>query len=275
MITTEHVQGWDEFVTCVNDLRDGSVDRWIFRGQANSGWTLKTSLDLAVDRFPSHLADRQSAERFLLREFRRHFHRYSPHLPHEDDTLEWLSLLQHHGAPTRLLDWTFSEYVALYFAVQSAPVTSEEQASKCAVWAVNQTKCWEMLKEHLRRDKRRKIDVNDKDRNVTNWILTKFAKPMVCALNPFLLNTRLTIQQGTFLIPTDLTRSFQANFDESIGRKPWWRKIEIECTEGFLITALTNLHRMNVTEVNLFPGIDGLARSLRNVLPLRHLHPQR
>jgi hypothetical protein len=38
--------------------------------------------------------------------------------PDQDDWLEWIALMQHYGAPTRFLDWTYSLYVAVFFAVE-------------------------------------------------------------------------------------------------------------------------------------------------------------
>jgi hypothetical protein len=51
----------------------------------------------------------------LLRRFKRQAHHYISNPPEENDPLEWLALMQHYGAPTRLLDWTYSFFVALYF----------------------------------------------------------------------------------------------------------------------------------------------------------------
>ena len=61
--------------------------------------------------------------------FRRAYYQYAQHIPASESVIEWISLMQHHGAPTRLLDFTYSIYVAAYFALESAD-------SDCAVWAV-------------------------------------------------------------------------------------------------------------------------------------------
>jgi FRG domain len=164
----------------------------MFRGQTDAKWPLTTSLDRALNRFTPPVVDRRSAETFLLREFRQHFYRYSQYVPHNEDVLEWLSLMQHHGAPTRLLDWTYSPYIALYFAIESAKENSE-----CLVWAVNQTDCWDMFKEKLSDDDKSRLEKDDKVPEVVNKVLHSFPVPMLCPLNPFHLNARLTIQQGT------------------------------------------------------------------------------
>src|SRR5258708_4434671 len=60
----------------------------------------------------------------------RTYHQYANHVPRKNSEIEWLSVMRHHGAPTRLLDFTYSIYVAAYFALETADMD-------CAVWAVN------------------------------------------------------------------------------------------------------------------------------------------
>jgi hypothetical protein len=194
------------------------------------------------------------------------FHRYSEYIPEDSEMLEWLTLMQHHGAPTRLLDWTYSFYIALFFAIENA---CEDQT--CAIWAVNQDRCWNMVVKQLPVDLRRESDKGFKDPEAQCKLLEGFHEPVICPLNPFRLNTRLAVQQGTFLIPMDLTRPFQDIFDASIAADPDCRdKIEVVCSKKLITDALSELQKMNITALSLFPGIDGFARSLWHIIPLPH-----
>jgi hypothetical protein len=83
-----------------------SIYRW-FRGQANVGWNVVPSLAR-----PPHRID---AEQALIKRFRQNAYALLPNPPKTN--WEWMFLMQHHGAPTRLVDWTENALCALYFAV--------------------------------------------------------------------------------------------------------------------------------------------------------------
>jgi FRG domain len=101
---------------------------WGFRGRENAEWFLHPTLDRAVEvsgegagfSFVTHL-DRGVTEDRLLFRFNQQAHRHLRHLPDKDDIVTWLALMQHHGAPTRLIDWTKSPYLAAYFPFSFEP----------------------------------------------------------------------------------------------------------------------------------------------------------
>jgi hypothetical protein len=87
--------------------------RWIFRGHSKASYELIPS----VGRGKHTAKSRERYERSLFEIFCREAKAYVSTAPTND--WEWLSLAQHHGLPTRMLDWTYNPLVALFFAVEA------------------------------------------------------------------------------------------------------------------------------------------------------------
>ncbi len=101
---------------------------FVFRGQTDSAWEPKTSLD----RFLKCIIDKENqfkVEPYLLEEFQRRYLNYSHKIPEKYNRIEWWSLMQHYGAPTRLLDWTYSIYVAVFFCTRRFRKNKREERS--------------------------------------------------------------------------------------------------------------------------------------------------
>lgn len=288
-------------VRCSNwkDLLDVYRDKckkkndWVFRGLTDSRWKLESTLErAALDRLNVHPSKLNHVERGLVRDFQRKAHHYAPshELPGEDDYLGWLALMRHHTAPSRLMDWTYSFWVAVHFAIlDSSPVKEvprKGKGKKDAVWPV----VWALdicnLKDEVERNvpeikKLRRKNKKAKKRNdhdfdafkdfdlVKRIIMPGEASKSIDAvypLNPYRLNARLYHQNGLFLVPCNVRRTFQENLCAIPRVEKCFTKVVIEPRRKLILEVVDHLRRMNISEATLFPGLDGFARSQRNYL---------
>ena len=276
----EQINNWPEFVRWVRRTKPSSKRphvRWIFRGECRNYGGLTTSLERAAKGVGITGEKRRDLEERLIHEFRRRLHHYSVHVPHPLDYLEILALMQHYGAPTRLLDWTYSPYVAAYFAMENA----KKEDGRCVIHAVECFKCiWgEVQKtftsteiDNVFDDQLRKyphppeLDARDPDLFKLPVFLFHAPKKCIFVANPYRLNERLSIQQGVFLMPGDVRDTFVDNF-KAAGLKQ--HSVAIKTDRRTRHEFLLELHRMNISAATLYPGLAGYAQSLhtRLVIP--------
>jgi hypothetical protein len=195
--------------------------------------------------------------------------------------VELLSAMRHFGVPTRLLDWTYSPFVALYFAFEN-DCSSEE----AAVWAVDVKAIHRAATLTITPTRRLKtgetlLDSSELYADFSNDVI--FKEHVICDLEyyrrsillgepaienvvpllPRSQNERISAQQGLFLCPSQVGPTLMEQLSKLMhgSNREWVTKILIP--RSMRRDILQRLFRMNVHPLSLFPGADGLGRFCR------------
>ncbi|MCJ8165095.1 FRG domain-containing protein [Pontibacter sp. E15-1] len=250
------VKSWLELQEALfKDSWDERISRfrssYVYRGNWNKDFNLSTSLMRIGSQY-------DTLEPHLLRNFRKYAHNSAS--PAGDSIWNWLAVAQHHGLPTRLLDWTYSPYVALHFA--TADISQYDQDA--SVTCINYVKTSQHLPEALKKA------LADEGSNVfTPEMLEPVAPSLkslqsfqqedyVIFLEPPSLDQRIVHQYALF----SLMSSVKAELNTWLRQHPdLYFRVIIPASLKWEVR--DKLDQANITERVLFPGLSGLSQWLK------------
>ena len=224
MVVSRQVSSWHELAKLIEDHSDG---RWIFRGVKDATYPLVPKIGRDGARKDPATGEplpySREGEMQMYAEFRRTARPYLRDGTHRD--IELLAVAQHHGLPTRLLDWTESPLVAAYFASEDAGTG----VNPPAIFAV------------------RDVPLLNETTNVLD------ALTEVSLYRPSHISPRIPAQQCVFTVHPNPDR------DEFVpDRVEKW--VLIKARETFWLKQI--LAACGVNRASLFPDLDGLAQYL-------------
>lgn len=222
---------------------------YAFRGQADVGDDLHTSL--------ARLGGPPELEGHLLRNFRKYAQRAAAP---GDSVWNWLAVAQHHGLPTRLLDWTYSPYVAMHFATENLDRYDRDGV----IWCVDYSRTNRLLPDRLKRilaDEgsdvftaemlgRASATLQDFDRLSEAGFVAFFEPPS--------LDDRIVVQFALFSLVSNPRLSLEKWLEDHPGTG---RRVIIPATVKWEIR--DKLDQANITERVLQGGLDGLSAWLK------------
>lgn len=250
----EHADSWQE----LHELL--FADTWNERlGLFRSNFAYRGCSDAADDLTSGvvRLGGDGDLERQLMRAFRKYA--ASDAVPH-DTAWDWLALGQHHGLPTRLLDWTYSPYVALHFATQNV----ERYDRDGVVWCVDYVRAHSLLPGELRAA----LEAEGADVFTTELLAAAAPglrdlerqeqdAPFVLFVEPPSFDARIVNQYALFSVVSRAglrLDEWAASHEGLVRRVVVPPKLKWEVRD--------KLDQANVTERVLFPGLDGISRWL-------------
>jgi len=255
------VKGWNDLQ---NELFEDSWSpelgrfrsRYAYRGLSDANYRLETTLIRLQGPY-------RELERHLLRNFRKYAHRS---VVQKDSVWHWLSVAQHYGLPTRLLDWTYSPLIALHFATANI----EKFNIDGVIWAVNYVRVHQLLPKELRhaldREGANVFTVEMLSESIDSLEkLSGLSKDVILILfEPPSIDDRIVNQFAFFSLMSDSA----SVMDDWLKAHPEvWRRIVIPAAIKWEIR--DKLDQANITERVLFPGLDGLGSWLK-----RHYSPK-
>jgi hypothetical protein len=229
---------------------------YAFRGRDDAGDDLSTSLARLG-------GDPTTLERHLLRNFRKYAGLQAVPV---DTPWNWLALGQHHGLPTRLLDWTSSPLVALHFTTSRTELFGRDGA----VWMIDYVRTHELAPRELRQlleDEGAVVFSTEMLDSVAPALadLEALADDFAVVVEPPSFDERIVNQYALFTLMSRPDASLDGWLEE---HPELVRRVVVPAELKWEVR--DKLDQSNVSERVLFPGLDGLTRTLT-----RHYAPRR
>jgi hypothetical protein len=223
-----------EFVEKITKVKsNNNQDLILFRGQRESDKKLVPKIGRKETRLKGeNRSELPEIEERFLELFKRLSLPFIETKPESNS--EWLAIAQHHGLPTRLLDWTANALAALWFVVRKEAVKNKNGA----VWVLNPT---------------------DEDFIPSDTTRELFELERIKVYRPRHVTKRLIVQSGYFTVHpwNQITSRFKSlNEDLTLGT----RLVEIQIDSNSFSNFRDNLERLGISDLTMFPDLDGICR---------------
>jgi hypothetical protein len=257
MISDKLIKDTEDLIRSMNEL----PNNFIYRGHADSSWKLESTLERTIgDNWSSELA--KKFEDHYLNLFKSKYHIYNGNEHEPKSKLAWLSVMQHYGAPTRLIDFTESPYIALYFALEAYDPLLKNDLS---IYAIDYNAIMdESLAYISKRDssfKKTRNEIIGRQDELFDDVVDRFSYEVVWITEPLELNARIDRQSGTFLISGDKEKRIEDLLTNEMYSEVLIKKFIIPSSIYENIYAL--LRKMNINAKTIYGDLGGLAKSIK------------
>lgn len=256
------LKSWNNFLELAESLDIGLVSSkaYVFRGQADAKWPLQPSLLRILVEIGANEEQALSLEKNALALFRAQSHSYiaTNEFYKTTDDVSWFTLMQHHGAPTRLLDWSGSIFVAAYFAAQS------HMKDNGAIWIAHLDSLQSVMKQQYGDG----ATIPSTQRVIQENYFQPGAPRSVSFLKRLTESDRMISQQGGFSICRNILGDHGQIMAEALPDDDRWRFGKLILPGEQKLIFLKKLRSMNIAANSLFPGLDGTARSVGELVRL-------
>lgn len=246
------IHSWDELQqTIFDDVWDEKVMRYrdnrIYRGAADQKWDLVPSLNRVC-------AHDLSLETHVFRQFRKYGY---AELADYEGFWSLLPVAQHHGLPTRLLDWTYSPMVAAHFVTENTDFYDRDGV----IWQLDLRQFKQHMPEVLQ------MKLRDSDSNIFTigmleklipdfkWMKSLSEEPYAIFFEPSSMIDRIVNQYALFSVVSD----------PAVLLSDLIEKKRIECNRIIIpkevkLEIRDKLDYINISERMIYPGLDGVCR---------------
>ncbi len=242
------IESWGQFSEVIG--KQGFANRdwpvFLFRGQADASWSMHPSLTRILKSKDMPCPQAVGVENDCTYRFRSAYHQITNLREDSQSLIDWWMLMQHYSCPTRLLDWSLSPYVAAYFAV------TEHPRNDGAIWLFDSSR---LEKEVSKRFGNLDLDVEQ--------AFGESNSAPVYTIVPLEHSPRSYAQQGVFTVSTNIASDHCESIAEIFRHESLSPPLKFVIPAQLKLEFSSQLHLMNITSASLFPGIDGLGRSVR------------
>lgn len=235
-------------------------NNFVFRGHSDENWKLETSLQrLLKDNYISMVT---KFEEFAISEFKSKFYLYNTSDYEPKTTLEWLSMMQHYGTPTRLLDFSESPFIALYFCLENS---NKVQKQDMVIYAIDYRNINKTTLEYFKQyDSSFKYDYTDIE-NSKDFIFEEYVKrfnvPLLWVTEPKRLNKRIEKQRGTFLYTNSNDKSYKDILETELYKDI--DVFELKFSAKYWDNYFIILNKMNINGKTVYGDLDGLSKQIK------------